>query len=91
MKIEDLINDSNTTIVDVRTEEEFSHGNVRRSINIPLEKVVEMFEELQKMQPLVLCCLSGVRSGKATEYLRAQGCEHVYNGGGWEEVQSQQN
>ena len=43
------------------------------------------------MQPLLLCCLSGARSGRATEYLRSKGCEQVYNGGGWEEVKAQQN
>ena len=41
MNIQDLINDKNTTIVDVRTEGEFVSGNVDGSINIPLDKVVE--------------------------------------------------
>lgn len=91
MKIKELINDSNTTIVDVRTAEEFTQGNVSGSINIPLDTVVEKTETLKQMQPLVLCCLSGGRSGRATEYLRSQGCEQVYNGGGWEEVKAQQN
>ena len=91
MKIEELINNSNTTIVDVRTEAEFSEGNVKGSINIPLDKVVEKTEELKQMQPLVLCCLSGGRSGKATAYLQSLGCDEVYNGGGLEEVLSQKN
>ena len=91
MKIKEIINDSHTTIVDVRTAEEFAQGNVSDSINIPLDRVVEKTEYLIEMQPLVLCCLSGVRSGRATKYLRSQGCKHVYNGGGWEEVQGQRN
>ena len=89
MNIQDLINDSKTTIVDVRTEVEFAEGNVNGSINIPLDEVVDRAEELKGMQPLVLCCLSGVRSGKAISYLQAQGCGKVYNGGGWEEVFAQ--
>jgi rhodanese-related sulfurtransferase len=40
MNIQDLINDSKTTIVDVRTEVEFAEGNVNGSINIPLREVV---------------------------------------------------
>jgi rhodanese-related sulfurtransferase len=48
-------------------------------------------EELKQMQPLVLCCLSGGRSGQATDYLQSLGCKKVYNGGGWEEVIAQQN
>ena len=89
MNIQDLINDSQTTIVDVRTEEEFLEGNVKGSINIPLHEVVSRVEELKKIQPLVLCCLSGNRSGQATAFLQAQGCNEVYNGGGWEMVNAQ--
>ena len=89
MNIQDLINDKKTTIVDVRTEGEFVSGNVDGSINIPLDKVVEKAEELKKMQPLVVCCLSGGRSGQATEYLQSLGCEEVYNGGGWQMVDAQ--
>ena len=47
---------------------------------------MERTEELREMQPLVLCCLSGGRSGQATSYLQAQGFESVYNGGGWQMV-----
>ena len=89
MNIQELINDSQTTIVDVRTEEEFSEGNVKGSINIPLHEVVDRVEELKKIQPLLLCCLSGNRSGQATDFLQAQGCDQVYNGGGWETVEAQ--
>ncbi|HIE74500.1 MAG TPA: rhodanese-like domain-containing protein [Flavobacteriales bacterium] len=91
MNIQKLINDSKTTIVDVRTEEEFLEGNVNGSINIPLDEVSDRVEELKQMQPLVLCCLSGGRSGQATDYLQSLGCKKVYNGGGWEEVITQQN
>ena len=89
MNLAELINDSQTTIVDVRTTEEFSQGNVKGSINIPLLEVAGRVEELKQMQPLVLSCLSGVRSGNATTYLQAQGCGKVYNRGGWEEVLAQ--
>ena len=89
MNIQDLINDNNTTIVDVRTEDEFAEGNVNGSINIPLHEVVDRMEELKEMQPLVLCCLSGGRSGQATAFLQAQGCDNVHNGGGWEMVKAQ--
>ena len=89
MNIQELINDKATTIVDVRTEGEFAEGNVNGSINIPLNEVVDRMEELKKMQPLVLCCLSGGRSGQATDFLQAQGCDDVHNGGGWEMVEAQ--
>ena len=89
MNLQELINDSKTIIVDVRTEGEFSEGNVNGSINIPLHEVADRMEELKQMQPLILCCLSGGRSGQATAFLQAQGCDQVYNGGGWEKVDAQ--
>ena len=89
MNIQELINDTETTIVDVRTEIEFEEGNVVGSINIPLHNIIEKVEELKAMQPLVLCCLSGSRSGQATAFLQAQGCDDVHNGGGWEFVDAQ--
>jgi len=89
MNIQELINDTSTTIVDVRTEGEFEEGNVQGSINIPLHTIIEKVEELKAMQPLVLCCLSGGRSGQATAFLQAQGCDNVHNGGGWEMVKAQ--
>jgi phage shock protein E len=89
MNIQELINNTATTIVDVRTEIEFEEGNVVGSINIPLHNIIEKVEELKAMQPLVLCCLSGNRSGQATAFLQAQGCDDVHNGGGWEFVDAQ--
>ena len=89
MNIQELINDTATTIVDVRTEIEFEEGNVAGSINIPLHNIIEKVEELKAIQPLVLCCLSGGRSGQATAFLQAQGCDDVHNGGGWEFVDAQ--
>ncbi len=74
------------TIVDVRTREEFSAGNIAGSINIPLQEVVERQDEIMELKaPIVFCCLSGGRSGQATEYFKAKGldCE---NGGGWLEL-----
>jgi rhodanese-related sulfurtransferase len=73
---------SHKTIVDVRQPEEFIGGHVAGSINIPLPEIGIRLDEIRQMpQPLVLCCASGARSNRATEYLRGQGirCE---NGGG---------
>ena len=74
------------TIIDVRTPAEFMGGNVAGSINIPLNELTDRLEEIKQMkQPIVLCCASGNRSGKATAYLRSTGvdCE---NGGSWFDV-----
>lgn len=75
-----------TTIVDVRTPEEFRGGNVAGSVNIPLQEIPQRLDELKNMNtPLVLCCASGNRSGQAQRYLSAQGIECA-NGGSWMDV-----
>ena len=83
------MNNTNFTVVDVRTRAEFSGGNVAGSINIPLNEIQERFEEIKSLhQPIVLCCASGGRSGQATHFLKSMGidCE---NGGSWLEVNYQ--
>lgn len=86
MNLQELINNEKIKIIDVRTEEEFSEGNVNQSVNIPLHEIPGRIEELKEMQPMVLCCRSGQRSGRAMEFLKSQGLKEVYNGGGWLEV-----
>ena len=85
MSITEKINHAETTIVDVRTPGEFVGGHVAGSVNIPLNEVVSRINELKEIQPLVLCCESGVRSGQAADYLSEQGLD-VVNGGGWKIV-----
>jgi phage shock protein E len=85
MSIKEKINHAETTIVDVRPPGEFVGGHVAGSVNIPLNEVVSRIDELMKMQPMVLCCASGGRSGQAADYLTEQGLD-VVNGGGWKTV-----
>jgi phage shock protein E len=71
------------TIIDVRTPQEFASGNVKDSINIPLNEIVPRFDEIKLLtQPIILCCASGSRSGQAADFLKNRGvdCE---NGGSW--------
>ena len=72
-----------TTIIDVRTPDEFNGGHVAGSINIPMQEIEMRLSEIKKLpQPIVLCCASGSRSGHATLFLKNHGinCE---NGGSW--------
>ena len=81
-----LINDKKTTIVDVRTPQEFSENRVESSINIPLNVIPEKIKELKEMQPIVMCCAAGIRSGQAVDFLKSNGFGEVYNGGSWNDV-----
>ena len=81
-----LINNKKTTIVDVRTPHEFLENRVESSINIPLNVIPEKIKELKEMQPIVMCCAAGIRSGQAVEFLKSNGFGEVYNGGSWNDV-----
>ena len=75
----------NATIIDVRTPGEFMMGNVKGSINIPLNEVSSRIQEFKNIEGnVVLCCASGGRSGQATIFLQQNGLSNVYNGGGWQ-------
>lgn len=85
--LNEIINQPNTVIVDVRTPGEFEAGHVEGSMNIPLDKVPDALEKFRSMKaPIVLCCRSGQRSGQALTWLKQQGLENVYNGGGYTDV-----
>ena len=88
MNLSDLINSKDVKIIDVRTTTEFAGGCVEGSLNIPLNEVPQRIEELKKLQPMVMCCAAGVRSGQAVNYLNQMGLKEVYNGGSWQEVSS---
>jgi len=78
-----------TTIIDVRTKEEFEIGHIDGSFNIPLQDILDSAEEIKNMPPpLIFCCKSGHRSEMATQYFQKQGLD-CSNGGGWEELQSE--
>lgn len=75
-----------TTILDVRTPEEFIEANVRGSINIPLLQIEHRLDEIKSLpQPIIVCCASGMRSGQATIFLKNWGVD-CKNGGSWMDV-----
>lgn len=71
-------------IIDVRTVHEFDQGRIPESINIPLERIESNMERIKAMnRPIVCCCASGNRSGKAVGLLKTKGIKNIYNGGSW--------
>lgn len=86
MNLTELVNSKEVTIVDVRTIPEFAGGSVENAINIPLDQVPQRVDELKAMQPMVMCCAAGVRSGQAVNYLNQLGLDKIYNGGSWQQV-----
>lgn len=86
MNPEQIIKEKKGTIVDVRTPSEYRSGNVKDSLNIPLQEIQLRMDELKNLKhPLILCCASGNRSEQATQFLTYHGIA-CCNGGSWLDV-----
>lgn len=82
-----LISDG-ATIVDVRTSDEFKKGHLKNSINIPLDKLSDNLNKLDKNNPIITCCASGMRSATAKNILKSNDFTEVYNGGSWKGLET---
>jgi len=81
---------NNTTMVDVRTQEEFTEGHFPNAINIPLDQVEQRINEFKKMKkPIIAYCRSGNRSGKAVSILKQNGINDAINAGGLDDLLQQ--
>lgn len=92
MSIQDIIHQPNTRIIDVREPFEFEEEHIAGALNIPLSQIPANAEEIRNFHsPVVLYCRSGNRSGMALRLLNSQGIQHLYNGGGLEDMKSMIN
>ncbi|MYL34735.1 rhodanese-like domain-containing protein [Pontibacillus yanchengensis] len=74
-------------IVDVREDEEVEEGKIPGAKHIPLGSIEDRQNELDHNNEYVMVCRSGGRSGRATEFLEANGYEVINMEGGmlaWE-------
>ncbi|MBD2871201.1 rhodanese-like domain-containing protein [Paenibacillus arenilitoris] len=70
-------------LVDVRETDEWEAGHIKEARSIPLSELLERLGELrQGDREIVLICRSGGRSGRACDYLHAQGYNVVNVTGG---------
>src|SRR5580698_4410261 len=67
------------TLVDVREPHEFQICRIPGSILIPLGELQKRLAELDPASEIVAHCKSGVRSGKAVDFLKQQGYKRVRN------------
>lgn len=88
MELLEVLKSGNYELVDVREPLELEmDGEIVGAKNIPLGEVEDRKEEFLSLgKPVVIFCRSGNRSGKALEYLTAQGLKDGYNGGGWAQL-----
>jgi len=73
-------------LVDVRTPGEFAAGNVKGSVNIPLDTIPAQLAQFKNKKNIVVFCRSGSRSSQAKAFLDQNGFTNVINGGTWDYV-----
>lgn len=87
--LKQIINNTTTTIVDVRSPMEFNIEHIPGATNIPLEEVAYKIADFEKLsKPIVLYCRSGNRSGMAVNILKQNGISDVHNGGGLDDMKN---
>lgn len=74
--------ESGARLLDVREAEEYGANRSPGAELIPLSEFAERYRELPDDEELVVHCRSGARSGRAVEFLRAQGYDAVNVAGG---------
>lgn len=67
------------SILDVRTEQEYSAGHLAGSINIPVHELPNKLDKLEKDKPVLVYCASGNRSSTAVQILKDSGFTVVYD------------
>jgi rhodanese-related sulfurtransferase len=79
LQVTQLLNRGKTTIIDVRTPQEFAVGHLRDAKNIPLADLAARISELEKSKAraVVVVCQSGARADKAVRQLAAAGFNDV--------------
>lgn len=69
-------------LIDVRTPPEYKEGYIKGAVNADWQNEQQFtakVNELDKAKPVYVYCLSGVRSGKAADWLAANGFKEIIN------------
>lgn len=80
--VEQLENDNNAVILDVRTDDEVEDGKIPNAIHIDIYRGQEFISELEKLDKTknyYVYCRSGNRSGQACKIMNQLGFANAYN------------
>lgn len=71
-EFEEMKEEENTVILDVRSAEEFEAGHVPGAVNVPInaDDFDQQLEALDKNRTYLVHCAKGIRSGRATGKMR---------------------
>lgn len=70
-------------LVDVRTENEYTHGHIPQSVNLPLDSLRARLGELPDDRPLIVTCQVGLRGYLAARILTQKGFQVSNLDGGY--------
>lgn len=79
---EQLANDKNAVILDVRTDTEVEEGVIPNAIHIDIYKGQEFIDEVEKLDKsknYYVYCRSGNRSGQACQIMEELGFDKTFN------------
>lgn len=74
---DELIDNEQISVLDVRTEKEWKEGHVKNSKNIPLSQLDERLDEIDKGRETVVLCQSGYRSSIAASILENSNIHNI--------------
>ncbi len=84
-QMNELIQDENTVVIDMRNHYEYEVGHFVKAIEIPsdtfreqLPMAVEMMKD-KKDKNIIMYCTGGIRCEKASAYMKHHGFENVYH------------
>jgi len=71
----------NSTLIDIRTPQEFKYGHIENAININFfdKDWMDQFAKFDKNKPIFIYCRSGNRTGSMSRKLLKNGYTQVYD------------
>ncbi len=78
-EVKEMVTNPETTLVDVRINEQFSEKTSPGAINIPLAKIEENLDFFRNQKQVIIFCNSGKQAAQAVEILKENGIKNVYD------------
>lgn len=79
-QFEKAISSGDVVLIDLRRPDEFSKGHIKGAVNANWQDLAEFSKKtelLEKSRPVYIYCQAGVRSEKASEWMRKNGFKRV--------------
>ena len=81
--IKEFRKNKNAVLLDVRTKKEYNYGNIKGSVNIPVQLLERVSRQIvDKDTPIYVYSHSGIRSARSVQALKDMGYNKVTDIGG---------